>query len=98
MRECPRFPSCSVNHCPLDPEQDQHQAHTDDRQRKCTMEKNVRRRIGQKYPDILPLLGLTPKEAAGARVWANCSEAEKSAKREKVRQARVLLPKQNKQG
>ena len=69
MRECPRYQACSVNHCPLDPEQDQHLAHPDDAQRKCPMEKNVRRRIGQKYPDLLPLLGLTASEAAALAKW-----------------------------
>ena len=97
MRQCPRYQSCSVNHCPLDPEQDLHLAHSDDRERKCPMEKGVRQRIGQKYPDLLPLLGLTPKEAIGAKQWANCSASEKEAKRERARQARALLPKQNKQ-
>ena len=97
MRECPRFPTCSVNHCPLDPNQDQRQAHPDDRERKCPMEKNVRKRIGQKYPDLLPLLGLTPKEHAGITSWLNCSAAEQEAKRERSRQSLSLLPKQIKQ-
>jgi hypothetical protein len=34
------------------------------------MEKRVRQRIGGKYAAILPLAGLTPREAAGARSWA----------------------------
>lgn len=94
MQECPRFPSCSVNHCPLDPEQDQHLPDPNDRERKCPMEKGVRSRIGQKYPDLLPLLGLTPREVAAARTWSNYSGAEKEAKREHLRLARALLPKE----
>jgi hypothetical protein len=54
----------------------------------------VRSRIGRKYPDLLPLLGLTPRETSAARTWSNCSAAEKEAKREHLRMARALLPKQ----
>jgi hypothetical protein len=78
-RECPRFGCCSVNHCPLDPKQDRHQTHPDDREKTCPMEKGVRQRIGAKYLDLLPLLGLTSKEAAGARTWANMGLAQRQA-------------------
>ena len=85
MEECPRFQNCSVNHCPLDPEQDKHKSHPDDRQRKCPMEKNVRRRIGQKYPDLLPLMGLNAMEAAGLAKWNGMTLDQRAALAERGR-------------
>lgn len=46
------------------------------------MEKGVRQRIGGKYAAILPLAGLTSREAAGARVWARMPAAQKLAIKE----------------
>ena len=43
------------------------------------MEKRVRLRIGSKYPDLLPRLGLTRPEHAGATRWANRPPAQKQA-------------------
>lgn len=91
MQECPRFPRCSVNHCPLDPDQDQHLADPQDRERKCPMEKNVRHRIGFKYHHLLPLDGLTPAEAAGARSWAKLPVAEQWERKEAARERMAKL-------
>jgi hypothetical protein len=41
------------------------------------MEKGVRLRIGSKYPDLLPLSGLTPSEHAGRQRWAKVPAAQK---------------------
>lgn len=79
--ECPRFDRCSVNHCPLDPSQDTRQSRKDDLQPKCTLEKSVRARIGAKYADILPMLGLTRAEFAARNYKAPKLTPEQIAKR-----------------
>lgn len=91
MRECPRYDRCSVNHCPLDPDQDQHLAHPEDQQRKCPMEKQVRHRIGFKFHHLLPLDGLTPAEAAGARSWAKLPAAQQWERKEAARERMAKL-------
>ena len=73
-RECPRFKSCSVNNCPLDP----HPVNPADKQTKCTMEKAVRQRIAAKYLGQLTNGGLTAREAAGTRSFAKLPLAVKS--------------------
>ena len=82
-----------MNHCPLDPEQDRHLAHPTDQDRKCPMEKNVRKRIGQKYPALLPMLGLTAGEAAGVARWNAKTPAEREAITER---GRLMLSKHRK--
>ncbi len=79
FEECPRYDRCSVNRCPLDPEQDQRTIHPQDKEQKCPMEKPVRLRIGSKYPDLLPRLGLTVKEWASRQAYANLSPSQKQA-------------------
>jgi len=79
MRQCPRFAGCSVNHCPLDSEQDRHLPHPSDRERVCPLEKQVRLRIGAKHLSVLPLGGLTRQEHAGALRWSKLGSAERSA-------------------
>ena len=78
-KECPRWNRCSVNRCPLDPGYTAFPVDSADLERKCPMEKNVRRRIGQKYPELLPLLGLTAAEAAGLAKWNNMTLEERAA-------------------
>ena len=87
MRQCPRFAGCSVNHCPLDPEQDRHRPHPRDRCKVCPMEKQVRQRIGAKYPDALPRGGLTRQEHAGGLRWSKLGSAEQEAFRARGIQA-----------
>ncbi len=94
FEECPRYAGCSVNICPLDPDPDLRVVHKLDKEQKCPMEKQVRLRIGSKYPALLPLQGLTTKEAAGAARWAALSESEKQDRKTKLAAARELLPKQ----
>lgn len=76
--ECPRYLTCSVNRCPLDPGQSFKKGIPGDKERYCRMEKQVRFRIGSKYPELLPRLGLTRREVAGAAFWSNCSPSQKS--------------------
>jgi hypothetical protein len=79
FRECPRFDFCSVNHCPLDPEQDKRASDPGDKEPKCTLAKTIRQRIGSKYPELLPMGGLTQREFNNAKRWALLPEAEKAA-------------------
>ena len=78
QQECPRWDRCSVNFCPLDPEQDDHPVHKLDKEQKCPMEKGVRARIGAKYPDLLPRLGLTVREWAAKQAFECLSPAVKA--------------------
>ena len=74
--ECPRFEKCNVNKCPLDPDIDlRNSVKTDE---KCTMEKQVRYKIGKKYPNLLKYQGLTKREWAGKQM----SQGERDRRRE----------------
>jgi hypothetical protein len=73
-RECPRFKSCSVNNCPLDP----HPKHPADKENVCTLAKSIRQRIAAKYPGQLANGGLTAREAAGTRSFAKLPLAVKT--------------------
>ncbi len=61
--ECPRFNSCNTNICPLDPLQSEKNKLPEEA--KCSMEKQVRNRIGSKYPELLKYKGLTSREWSG---------------------------------
>lgn len=78
QRECPRFERCSVNHCPLDPFQDEHLGHPDDKEQVCGVAKAIRVRIASQYPDLLPMGGLKPREWAGKQAFARLSPSEKA--------------------
>lgn len=74
--DCPRFDSCSVPKCPLDPFY--HQRHRETGDKSCNIEKQVRLRIAAKYPDIkLPYGGLTPSEFSG---YKTCGSQDSVAK------------------
>ena len=90
-KECPRWDQCSVNHCPLEVEQDRHLRDAGDKQTKCPMEKGVRHRIGSKYPDLLPMLGLTPREWLGKQLWDKKPAAERAAMAERGKTALLRL-------
>lgn len=83
--ECTRYQRCSVNHCPLDPDQDTRQSHPGDKQQKCTLAKTIRVRIGSKYPDSLTLGGLTPREHQSKLRWSKLTAAQKQAITDKGR-------------
>lgn len=88
---------CSVNRCPLDPGCNHMPVHPDDKEKQCPMEKGVRTRIGSKYPDLLPLGGLTRIEAANATRWAKLSQSEKQAIADRVRGHRFSKPPETRQ-
>jgi hypothetical protein len=64
VRQCPRFPLCSVNRCPLDDDYPNQFVDRHDREKRCTMEKGVRVRIAATAPGQLTLNGLTVAEHA----------------------------------
>jgi hypothetical protein len=62
-KHCPRYDHCSVNNCPLTVKYPNHVENKGDAQQKCTMEKNVRKRIAAKFPaNTLKCDGMTPRE------------------------------------
>lgn len=85
--ECPRFIKCSVNNCPLHPAFPELYIDPDDLQVKCTLEKEVRFKIGSKYPDILKYQGLTHQEFAGKKRFEGLSDQGKEIVRERARRA-----------
>jgi hypothetical protein len=81
--ECPRFDRCSVNVCPLDP--DIRLRNRLPGEPRCTLWKWIRTRIGTKYVDVLPLGGLTSREAAGKRAWERLAPEEQERLRAAAR-------------
>jgi hypothetical protein len=84
FRDCPRFDFCSVNHCPLDPEQAKRLPDPGDKEKKCTLAKTIRMRIGSRFPELLPLGGLTPREYNGHQQWENAPTERREALRTRV--------------
>lgn len=84
FEECPRYERCSVNSCPLDPEQEDHTVHKLDKEQKCPMEKRVRVRIGSQYPEVLSRGGMTVREYAAAQTFAKLSPAERLKAKERL--------------
>jgi len=74
---CPRFKGCSVNVCPLDPEQHLRNKLPDEPD--CSLAKADRVRVAERFPGVLHLGGLTPREHAGALAWSRRSEEERRA-------------------
>jgi len=54
---------------------------------KCKLEKEVRFRIGSKYPDILKYQGLTPQEWAGKKRFEGLTDQDKEIVRERARRS-----------
>ena len=69
--ECPSFIKCACNNCPLDPEASAVGGKEHFRlknEEKCRAYKPTRKKIGQKYPEMLKYQGLTAKEYIGKRL------------------------------
>jgi hypothetical protein len=67
-QECPRFDSCSVNQCPLDPLMLERDTHPDDPEKDCRASRRTRLAIAAQHPDVvLPTGGLTLAEVARDR-------------------------------
>ena len=63
FNHCPSFSRCSASLCPLDPEIRQRNRLTGEE--KCRAKKSTRRKIGEKYSNLLKYKGLTIKEYMG---------------------------------
>ena len=74
--DCPSFNTCSSPKCPLDPECNDGMRYPEEP--KCKAEKPTRIKIGTRYPELLPLKGLTSKEWAGKQIWDRKSPAAKA--------------------
>ncbi len=85
--ECPRFMRCSVNNCPLHPSFPELYIDPNDFQVRCNLEKEVRFRIGSKYPGILKYQGLTPQEWAGKKRFEGLPDQDKEIVRERARRS-----------
>lgn len=73
--QCPRFDSCSINKCPLDPDVKDHPNLPGED--KCGCYKSIRMKLGANLPN----LGLTPGELKAKKRWENLSPEEKEAMR-----------------
>lgn len=81
--ECPRFSGCSVNVCPLDPEQDKRNKLKGEPD--CGGWVSTRKRIAAKYPGLLPDKGLTTREVAKKVRWEAMPESEREKRRARGR-------------
>ncbi|MGA9451614.1 MAG: hypothetical protein WBW41_09785 [Verrucomicrobiia bacterium] len=90
-RQCPRFPSCSVNRCPLDSGYPNQFVDRQDKEKRCRMEKGVRLRIAATAPGTLRLGGLTLLEVAAKKRFESFSAAHKTYLVEKGKDRLVAL-------
>jgi len=87
--DCSRWGKCSVNSCPLDSEQDEHESRADDPQTECKAERDERYKIGKDTD--LPRKGLTwiewGNKVGAEKRWRKKSERKKASLRmQKIRQ------------
>jgi len=80
-KQCPRFNKCSVNCCPLDPDQDERPSMAGDPQTKCKLDRDTRWKIGK--DSDLPRRGLTKRE------WGNKKAAETRWKKPEERKKAI---------
>ena len=81
MRQCSKFERCDAPICPLDPNQDQRTSLTGEK--RCTLAKSIRLRIGKLAG--LPRNGLTRKEHAARLRWDGLKESEKLSRMSHLR-------------
>lgn len=94
MYQCPRFPSCSVNVCPLDPEHELRSFIPGDE--KCDMRRSVRERIAGQYPELLPAGGLLPRDRRSDQrkaAWDALPEEEKARRLARLKKTLALAHK-----
>ena len=98
-RACPRFDTCSVNLCPLDPEIGIRTVDPGDRETKCHLSRRVRRALFAELPAPakakLPFGGLYETEfrrsAAAKRVHAGLTEEQRAKQRAVLETGRAVL-------
>ena len=84
-RECPRFEKCNTNNCPLDKFYPQRSMDTEDKEQRCTMEKNVRLRIAEKFPGVLKYAGYSQREFSAKLAYDHLTPEQKEQKRIQAR-------------
>jgi len=87
-RECPRFDKCNSNQCPLDTSYPNMYVDEEDREQKCTMEKNVRIRISANYPGILKFGGLKQREFTAKQNYDKLTDIQKEEQRIRLKELR----------
>jgi len=90
-KECPRFEKCSVNNCPLHKDYPNLLIDESDSESVCTIEKQVRYRIGSKYPDVLKYQGLKVREWSAKIRYDNLSDDEKKVISERGKEALLKI-------
>jgi hypothetical protein len=78
---CPRFEKCGVNVCPLHKNYKKLLASEEDQEKKCTLPKSIRKRLGSS----LAWKGLTEREIAGSKRYDNLSPEQKQALKERAK-------------
>ena len=81
-RTYPRFSTCSVNNCPLDPNPC---AIAEDKEPRCTMAKSIRMRLAGATPGALPRGGLTKREYGSTAWFARLSPTSSAAVIERLK-------------
>ena len=83
-RECSRYDGCSVNNCPLHSSYPELSMDSEDRNKVCSMEKNVRTRIGANHPE-LKYGGLKQREYSAKLAYDHLTPEQKEQKRIQAR-------------
>jgi hypothetical protein len=81
---CPRFDKCSVNRCPLHKNYSKLEIKKPDNEKKCKMEKLIRKQIGVYFN--LFNQGLTKRELSGTKKWESLSQEQKAIKTANLKQ------------
>jgi len=76
FEQCPRFFSCSVPLCPLDPDVGKRVKMQGEET--CPLGKTRRMRIAAAYPKLLPNRGLFPRELSSLLAWEALPPAERA--------------------
>ena len=85
-RQCSRWPSCSVNNCPLEDCYPNLLAGPNDKEPVCTMAKANRMRIASTEPGRLTMSGMKVREWAGFKRFAALPRAVRNQMAERGRE------------
>lgn len=88
--ECPSYPKCSANKCPLDPRIEERDYVKGEE--RCKAEKPTRLRIAAKYPDLLRLVGLFKREFQARERWNALDPTKRAERLQALTNARKSLP------
>lgn len=83
--KCSKYYNCSVNNCPLHPSYPGLFIDEEDKEKKCTLRKSTRFKIGSKYPDVIKYQGLTTREWSARKTYDNLTDEEKEKMVERIK-------------